>query len=826
MRFIPLLLVVFLLPSVASAQSWGEIRGEIRDQATLETIPGVTVVVAGTNYGTASRDDGSFLMRIPAGRYLIRFSAVGYESVADSAIVFRDEATEQLVVLSPATVGLDEITIEGSRQAIAAGVFQLDAETIESIPAPMKDVLRSLKVIPGVATNNELSNQYSVRGGGFNENLLFVNGFEVYLPFRPRQGEQEGLSLLNPDLTESLTFYTGGFPVRYGGKLSSALDVQYTDPQPGTISGKAYSSLLDAGVAIKTASPNGRVSVVGGARRARARRFFATQELKGTYDPNFTDVQLGINVSITRSTQLELLGMYAEHEFTLDPNTRKTFFGTVSQDPRIAPSNLKSLWTTFDPDNFEIDGYQTSFAGARLVNTIDDRITVTHDVSIFDTSEEERFEISGTAVLFQVNPGSGDPDTGEGLLEAGTSSQEETADNRIDVRSTTANGAYRLNLGRTIPEVGWYARRLEFTDRINEKSVVTGPSTEGGTIRIVADSLIDSASFSEEQFGFYLHNDFDALASSPGRLLISGGLRGDYYSFSNEFTVSPRLSMRFQQSSVTSFFGSAGVYHQTPVYRELRGKPDPGETILGSLNRDLKSQRSLQFVAGLEHFFTEKRLTLRTEAYLKRVSNLISYDIDNVRVEYSGVNDAKGTMYGLDVQVRGELVPGLESWINYGYLHATESFLPGFQDEFTTGSNPRPTDQRHTVSIFIQDYIPNDPNWKIHMRTLFGSGLPYTPPVPGEQVGSLLTQIPGDRLSARYPVYFRFDIGASRDVTVFQNGFSGLPVVLELTGELLNVFDQVNTISYYWVPDSQGLWNRIPTRLTPRTINVRASVRF
>ena len=826
MRYILFVLLSFLMPGIALGQSWGEIRGEVRDQVTLETVPGVTIVVSGTNFGTASRKDGTFSMRIPAGRYLIRFSAVGYAAVTDSVVVVRDTATEQLVVLSPATVNLDEITVEGSGQAIAAGVFQLDAETIESIPAPMKDVLRSLKVIPGVATNNELSNQFSVRGGGFNENLLFVNGFEVYLPFRPRQGEQEGLSLLNPDLTESLTFYTGGFPVRYGGKLSSALDVQYSDPVPGTVSGKAYSSLLDAGVAIKTATRDGRVGIVGGARRARARRFFATQELKGTYDPNFTDIQLGVDVAINRTTHLELLGMYAEHEFSLDPNTRKTFFGTVSQDPRIAPSNLKSLWTTFDPDNFEIDGYSTTFAGARLVNQLSERVSVSHDVSVFDTREEERFELSGTAVLFQVNPGNGDPDTGEGLLEAGTSTQEETADNRIDVRSVTANGSYKLNLGRMIPEAGWYVRRLEFTDAINEKSIVTGPSTEGGIIRIVADSLIDAASFAESQYGIYIHSDFDVLSNSPGRLLLSGGVRGDYYSFNEELTISPRVSLRLQKSPVTSLFASAGVYHQTPVYRELRGKPEPGETILGRLNRNLKSQQSLQLVAGVEHFFTEKRLTLRTEGYLKNITNLISYDIDNVRVEYSGQNDAEGAMYGVDVQVRGELVPGLESWINYGFLHATESFLPAFQDEFTTGSNPRPTDQRHTVSIFVQDYIPNDPNWKIHMRTLFGSGLPYTPPVPGEQVGSLVTQIPGDRLSARYPVYFRFDIGASRDVTVFQNGISGFPVILELTGELLNVFDQVNTISYYWVPDRDGIWNRIPTRLTPRTINVRASVRF
>lgn len=824
MRFF--LLFFLWLPSLALGQSWGELSGHVRDRESLEALPGATVVVSGTNFGTATRGDGTYLLRIPAGRYLIRFSAIGFEPVSDSVVVTRGEITEQFVVLEPTTVNLDGVTVEAERSAVHAGVFELDAQTIEDIPTPVKDVLRSLKALPGVAANNEMSNQYSVRGGGFNENLLFVNGFEVYLPFRPRQGEQEGLSLLNPDLTESLVFYTGGFPVRYGGKLSSALEVQYATPQPGTVSGKAYGSLLDAGVALQTATRDGRVGVIAGLRKSRPQSFFATQELKGSYDPDFTDLQIGITASISPSTSLEVLGMAASHEFALDPNTRKTFFGTVSQDPRIAPSNLKSLWTTFDADNFELDGYETRFAGSRLTNRLHENFTASHDLSFFKTTEKEQYELSGSAILFQVDPGSGDPDTGEGLFETGSSKIEESADNQIDVTTLTANGAYQYRQGRMIPEAGWYVRQTTFDDAIDERSVVTGPAIEGGTIRIVADSLLDTASFSENQYGFYLQNEIDVLGDSPGRLLLSGGVRADYYTFNDELTVSPRLSARFQNSEFTSFFGTVGLYHQTPTYRELRGKPDPGETILGSLNTDLKSQQSLQVVAGVEHFFTDRRLTLRTEAFLKKIDNLISYDIDNVRVEYSGDNDATGLTYGLDMQVRGELVPGLESWINYSYLNATEDFLPAFEDEFTVGSNPRPTDQRHTISIFVQDYIPNDPAWKLHMRTLFGSGLPYTPPVPGEQVGSLLTQVPGDRLSARYPVYFRFDIGASRDVTVFKSGFSGAPVVLELTGELLNVFDQINTISYYWVPDATGIWNRIPTHLTRRTINVRASVRF
>jgi hypothetical protein len=228
-------------------------------------------------------------------------------------------------------------------------------------------------------------------------------------------------------------------------------------------------------------------------------------------------------------------------------------------------------------------------------------------------------------------------------------------------------------------------------------------------------------------------------------------------------------------------------------------------------------------VLGGEYFIPSKRFYIRGESYLKRISELISYDIENVRVLYSGENDADGLMYGLDLQLRGELVPGLESWLNYSYLKATETFRSDFLTDRNTGSISRPTDQRHTVSLFVQDYIPSDPTWKLHLRTLYGSGLPYTPPVPGEQIGNLLVQAPGDRFSARYTRFFRFDIGATKFITPSRTG-SNLEITL--TAEILNLFNMVNTVSYSWIPDASGIWQRIPTRLTPRTANVRLSVRF
>ncbi len=816
--------VILVVSSPAAAQNWGGVEGTVTDTTGTPVI-GATVLVAGTNFGTATAEDGTYTLRVPSGTYVLRYSSVGFGTLSRTVRVTRGQTSIADVTLREASLEMEMITVEGEAERVEAGVHRITPEHVQNIPTPVRDPLRALKVMPGVTSNNELSNQFSVRGGGFNENLLFVEGFEIFLPFRPRQGEQEGLSLLNADLADDIVFYTGGFPVRYGGKLSSALDVRYVRPRDQTLQGAAHASLLDAGLTASSSALDNRIGWIFGLRKARASNFFETQELKGNYEPDFTDVQLKIDIRPGYGLDLELLGIVARHEFQLDPNSRRTFFGTLSQDPRLAPSNIKSLWTRFDPDNEEVDGYRTTFGGARLTKSFSSGLTVSHDVAYFDTEETERFDLDGTAILFQVDPGSENPQSGAGQIPIGTSRTEDEADNEVGVSTLSAQGRWQYPVGDHLLEMGYFGRRLEFRDRLFEKSVVVGPNLEGDIVRILADSLNDFARFDEYQAGAYLQDQFDILPSQPGRFRATAGLRTDYFSFNDEWTVSPRLSTRFELDALTALVASWGIYYQAPGYRELRGRPEPGQSILGALNRDLRSQRSHQVVAGVERFIVSRRLMVRAEAYYKNLGNVNSYDIENVRVRYSGKNDATATAYGLDVQIRGEFVPGLESWANYSFLVARERFLNEFVDELNAGSIPRPTDQTHTVSLFVQDYVPGDATWKLHLRTLFGSGLPYTPPIPGEQFGNIVTQVPGPRFSARYPRYFRFDVGATKTLVVFDRGLSR-PVRLELTGELLNVFNMINTVAYSWVPDAAGIWNRIPTRLTPRTVNIRLRVEF
>ncbi|MFK7846441.1 MAG: TonB-dependent receptor, partial [Rhodothermales bacterium] len=734
------------------AQNWGTLEGRIVQAANNQPIPGATVVVNGTNFGTAADAAGNYSMRLPANTYQLVVRALGFTTFIDSVRVVRDISNTFDVELQEDTIEMEGVTVEDEAGFNDAGVYKLDPETIQKIPAPLKDGFRALKVVPGVVTNNELSSQYSVRGGGFNENLIFFNGFEVYMPFRPRQGEQEGLGLFNPELAGRITFYTGGFPARYGGKLSSALEVDYRRPEDEPLQASVSLSLLDATANVSGSALKNKLGWIAGFRKARARYLFSTQELKGNYQPDFQDIQTFVNYRIADGHEIEALGIWADHTFRLDPSNRRTFFGTISQDPRV-PSNLQSLWLDFNGE--ERDGYETRFGGFRIKNRFAPRLTASHDIAYFKTIEEEGFDISGQAVLYLVDPG-GNPNNSEDFITTGISRTEDFADNKIEVDTWTAQSRWQYSTRRHAAELGGYFRSLAFNDRIGEKSVVIAQSREGDAVRIVVDSLNGTAQFDETQAGFYIQDAVDVLPE-PGRMVVTGGLRTDYFSFNDEWTLSPRLMMRFQPNERMTYTASWGIYHQAPTYRELRGQPDPAVPLINNLNRDLLAQRSMQFVGGVERFLPRSRFYLRGEAYYKKLSNVISYDIENVRVVYTGENDAQAYAYGLDLQLRGEFVPGLESWANYSFLVTNEEFLPDFTDEFKLGNNPRPSDQRHTVSIYVADYIPNDESWKLHMRTLFGSGLPYTPPIEGERIGNIITQVPGERFSARYQRYFRFD---------------------------------------------------------------------
>ncbi len=811
---------LFLIAPAALAQNSGQIEGRVTQRSNGSPIPGANVVVDGTSFGTATEADGTFALRLPTGNYVFRVSAVGFQARTDSVTIRKNETTRLDVALEETDIELGDVEVVEEAVAEDAGVYTLDPKTAQEIPSPLNDGLRAIKVLPGVTSNNETSYQYSVRGGGYNENLYYIDGFEVYTPFRTKQGEQEGLGIVNLDMTDRITLYAGGFPARYGGKLSSALDVAYARPDADGVAGGAYASTLDAGGHVKVGLLGGRLGIALAGRSARPEGFFGTQELKGEYDPEFADVQSTVTYRIAEGHEIQGIGLLLDHRFRLVPTTRRTFFGTFQ--------DLRSV--SFGFDGLEEDGYTLGFGGVRVLNKITNALRIEHDVSYFDVEEFETLNIAGSVGLFRIDNPFEDPDDPTNLIQTGAATQRDTTNNNVRVSTLSGGGRYRLSAGRHAAELGWTARRFDFSDRLFEVSYVAGRAQNGNPIEVALDSLADQSSFSEEQYGIYIQDAVDLLPTS-GHLVVTGGVRADYFSFNDELTVSPRLSARYIWDELTTVTAAAGVYHQAPTYRELRGEPIYDSTtvgsnniILGTLNRDIKSQRAIQFISGVERFFPKVRFYGRAEAYYKALSNLITYDVENVRTVYSGENDADGYAFGFDLQLRGEFVPGLESWLNYGFLKTSEEFLqptPG-----VNGAVPRPTDRRHNFALFVQDYVPNSTTWKVHLRALFGTGTPFTPPAPGEVVGGVQLQAPGLRNSQRFPEYRRLDLGITKEATLAQRSPTGNPVRLELTGEVLNVFDMTNTIAYSYVADARGIWQRVPTRLTPRTVNVRMRLRF
>ncbi|PSQ88336.1 MAG: TonB-dependent receptor [Bacteroidetes bacterium QH_2_63_10] len=809
----------------AQAQTWGTVTGTVTDSVNAAPLPGVTVLVRGTDFGTATDADGRYRLELPTGRYVLRFSAIGFSTHLDTVTV-TEETTRLDVTLTSTVVEMEGVTVTEAEVPDRPGVYKVDPEDVQNIPTPFKDGFRALKTMPGVATNNELSQQYSVRGGGYNENLVFINGFEVFFPFRPRQGEQEGLGLLNPALASDVTFYTGGFPAKYGGKLSSALDVQYAQPDDQSLTGSVDVSTLDASVQAQSSALDGDLGWTFGMRRAQPGRFFGTQDLKGDYSPRFTDLQGLLTYRFSDRVSLEVLGIWADNTFELEPEKRTTYFGVISLDPD-RPSDFKALRSTLT--GARQDGYTTAFGGARLTTDVTDQLTLEHDVAYFGTRETENFDIESQQEVCQVDPTG--PASPANCFLQGQSTVIRFANNAVEVRRRTGRGRYELELGRQVLKAGWHVRDLHFDDQLNEKTIIEGEDQDLNPVRIRVDSLRDRATFNEQQFGAYLQDAVDVLPTR-NRLTVTGGVRVDYFSFNDEWTLSPRLSARFTANDRLTLTGSWGIYHQKPTYRELRGTPGGTQTIDETLNEDIKSQQSIQYVLGGEYFFPEQRLSLRAEAYYKDLNDLVSYTIEDVRVNYSGENDTDGYTYGFDLQLRGELVPGLDSWFNYSFLAARERFkdeaLASYTDrlrENRQGLLSRPADQRHTFSAFLQDYVPGDKSWKVHMRLLYGSGLPYTPASPGPKVGNpgneVRTRVRGERMSGRLPAYRRVDAGATKRIEVLRNGIGG-PVNLELTLEVLNLFDMDNTVDYSWTEDFQ----RVPKRLTPRTLNARLRLTF
>lgn len=756
-----------------------------------------TVRVAGTALGTNTNLKGDYTLTIAQKDTIeMVFSCVGFKTVKHKLVNPKGDLTLN-VRLYPMDVDLKEFEVIGFRNNIN-GMQSFDTESFKLSPdVSGGSVEAMITTMPGVNSNNEMSSQYSVRGGTFDENSVYINGMEVYRPQLIRSGQQEGLSIINPDMVGNLKFSTGGFPARYADKMSSALDITYREPE--ALEGAVSASLM--GGSVMFGQNSGKFSQIHGARLKKNNSLLASQDTKGEYDPLFFDYQTNMTLKPNDHWSINLMGNISLNHFNFKPHDRETTFGT-SQD-------AKSFRVYFD--GAERDKFET-YLGALTVNYRHNKATsFSLGIGGFLSNELVSYDISGEYWLDQA--GTGGPEGVGGELGVGKYMEHSRNRLKSSVLSVNFKGSTRYKINNFAYGIEY--QRQNFRDRTKEWE---WRDSAGYSLPHKPDAL-------HLIYNMKSHNDAninrlslymeDALyiTTNSAHMTLNAGLRLSYNSFNKEFLASPRLNFTASPNSLPNwiFRLGTGLYYQSPFYKEYRQTvTDPLGNGSIRLNQNIKSPRSVQVIAGADFTFRamNRPFKLSGEVYYKNLSRLISYEYDNLKIVYSGLNDSKGYTMGLDLKLFGQFVEGSDSWLSFS-LMKTQQTLDGKK-------MPMPSDQRYSVSLYFTDYLPRFPRLKFSLRGVVSDGLTMTPPHTSRS-----------KTYFRAPDYKRLDIGVSWQ-------FFGAPdqkphkifksMVLAL--DAFNLLDITNVSSYYWVTDVNNMQYAVPNYLTRRQFNLRLSMEF
>lgn len=801
--FILVLSAAVVFPVAVSAQV--SIHGKVSDMDN-QPLEFVTVRIAGTAIGTSTGLDGSYRMSAPqADTLTVVFSCIGYEELrrqlvnpkGDLALTVRLKAKDHALTEIEVT---DYRKQTGQMQTIDKDSYRFAAD------ATGGSVESMLTTIAGVNSSNEMSSQYSVRGGTYDENSVYINGVEVYRPQLVSSGQQEGLSVINPDMVGSIGFSTGGFGVEYGDKMSSALDITYREPE--SFEGTLNASLMGASLSI--GQSKGKFSQLHGIRYKRNASLLSSLESKGEYDPNFFDYQTNMVLKINKRWKLSFLGNIAVNNYKFVPVSRETNFGT-SED-------AKSFKVYFDGG--EKDRFETYFGAMNLQYQHSRSTSFNLLASGYLTNELVAYDISGEYWLDRAGTtGEGNPDNAIGG-ELGVGRYHEHARNRLKisvfglgVSGHTSINNHSLSYGLTFNHQTIMERTREW--ELRDSAGYTLP-TDGQNIRMIYN-LTSNHDVSTNRMAFYVADSY-RLNTSAGYFAFNGGLRFSYWDFNKEFLVSPRLNVAFipERNNSLTFRFATGLYYQQPFYKEFRRpvEDDHGNTVI-VLNNDIKSQQSIHFILGGDYTFRAmgRPFKLSGEAYYKKLNKLIPYEVDNLKIVYEGLNLTDGYTMGLDLKLFGQFVPGTDSWISFSLMKTGEN-LNGV-------TVPRPTDQRYSFALYFTDYFPKVPKLKFSLRGIFSDGLPTTAPHSSRDKGYF-----------RAPAYKRVDIGLNYALLSplkeedTPSGFHKWFKSIWLGVDVFNLLDISNVSSYYWVTDVNNIQYAVPNYLTRRQFNVRLTVDF
>lgn len=784
-------IICLLVTVTASAQTF-TLQGRVTDENN-DPIEFASVSCLKQGKMTITSLKGEYSMQLhSADSVAIKFSMIGYK--AKTRILRRPRGKQTLqIVLHSDDNQLSEVTVTGKK--IETGQMEnISKDNLKALPSASGNAVEELiQSQAGVSTHSELSSQYNVRGGSFDENSVYIDNVEIYRPFLVRSGQQEGISVINPDMVEKISFSTGGYEARYGDKMSSALNITYRKPKK--FEATASASMLGASAFVGVS--NKKVSWSNGFRYKTTKHLLGSMDTKGEYSPTFIDYQTYLTYTPNKRWEIKLLGNISDNHYNFTPDDRETKFGTME--------NVKAFKVYFDGQ--EKDVFRTFFGAVGITRHFGEKTSLSLIASAFNTREQEKYDIQGQYWLTQT-------ETSENL---GVGTYFQHARNYLKAHVESAKLLFKTKYKKHDIEGAFTFKKEKITENsveyeMRDSSNYSIPHTGKDLYMIYsmrAKNVLDA-----NRIEAYVQDAFRFTSNNEKTLYtLNYGVRLSHWSYTKETIVSPRVSLgiipAFNENVTMRF--ATGLYYQAPFFKELRDTTTQNGITYASLNSKAKSQRSIHFIAGFDYRFrmNNRSFKFTAEAYYKALGNLVPYSVNNVKVVYYGNNESSGHAAGIDLKLYGEFVPGTDSWLSLSLMN-TSMKLNG-------KSIPLPTDQRYAINLFFTDYFPGTDRWKMSLKLALADGLPFS--APHQELESNVF---------RAPAYKRADIGLNYRL-VNNEGKQRKHIQLRnvwLGAECLNLFGINNVNSYYWITDVTGGQYAVPNYLTGRQINFRVTVDF
>lgn len=840
-----LLFICFSAVLLAKAQ-FAEIYGTITDEKG-DAVFAANISVKGESGGTTTDLKGNYSLSVSANKNLtIIISHISYSINTITVNLKEGEKKEINTSIEAKAYEINEVGVEEERNRTST-MQRIDPKNVNLIPNPSGNFESLLKTLPGVTSNNELSSQYSVRGGNFDENLIYVNDVQIYRPFLVRSGQQEGLSFINSDMVSEIEFSAGGFDAKYGDKYSSVLDIKYKEPTEfaGSVSG----SLQGASMHLEGSPGDHRLTYLAGVRYRTNRYVLRSLDTDGQYRPNFFDAQTYITYDISEKWEIGFLGNISRNQYNFIPQTRTTEFGRVNEALRL----------TVYFEGQELNGYETYFGAFTNEYKPNSNTSLKLITSAYKAYEDETFDVLGEYYIDELDRDLGSENFGDVAFNRGVGGFRNHARNTLEVSVVNVEHKGKIFENNGAWEWGVKLQREMIKDKLSEWTMIDSAGYslphpkdyigyDSTLIPIIREQQLELSnvykaknSINSNRVTGYVQRSWFFRLKDTTEITFTTGIRSNYWTFNNDNIISPRASFSVKPNWDRDFLFrlSGGYYYQAPFYRELRN-------FEGELNENIKSQKSIQLVGAVDYNFKawDRPFKWTTEVYYKHMTNVIPYEIDNVRIRYYAENNANAYATGLDMKVNGEFVKGVESWATIGFMKTEEDILDDYYvDYFNSdgekiiagytfnsvpvdsvrhepGYIPRPTDHRFNFSLFFQDYLPKNPTLKANLTFHYATGLPFGPPSNERYKDTL-----------RIPAYLRVDIGFSKmlksekRVLSEKNPFRHFKSIW-LSAEVFNLLQRNNTISYLWVTDVSNQQYAVPNYLTSRQLNIRLQFNF